>query len=327
MEVLDQGVNPLFTDPDPDKAREFFRKKPRAMVDKRMTEKEAVERFVPDGCYLGVGGFGGDRIPSAIVHEIVRARRKNLGFLGHTATHDCQILAAGKCFDRVDSAYVVGLEARGLSPNARRYMESGEVQVTEWSNYALAARLRAAAEGVSFGVIRSMLGTDTFKMSAAKVVECPFTGKKYAAVPALWPDVGVIHVHEADMYGNAVIRGISAADMELARAAKHLVITAERLVSNFTIRENPTATSIPFYLVDAVVEIPYGSYPGNMPYLYFSDEEHLAEWMRVEKDPEEFAKFLDRYIYGVSCFEEYLELCGGLKKMKELQKLENLVEK
>ena len=256
MEVLDQGVNPVFMDPDPDRAREFFRKKPRAMVDKRMTEKEVVERFIPDGCYLAIGGFGANRIPNAIIHQIVRSRRKNLGFLGHTSTHDFQVLCAGKCFNRVDSAYIVGLEARGLSPNARRYMESGEVQITEWTNYALAARLRAAAEGVSFGIVRSMLGTDTFKMSGAKVVECPFTGKKFAAVPALWPDVAVIHVHQADMYGNAVIPGVSFADMELARAAKHLVITAEILISNFTIRENPTATSIPFYLVDAVVEVP-----------------------------------------------------------------------
>jgi glutaconate CoA-transferase subunit A len=326
MEVLDQGVNPMFMDPDPDKAREFFRKKPRAMVDKRMTEKEAVDKFVPDGCYLAIGGFGANRIPNAIVHEIVRQRRKNLGFLGHTSTHDFQVLCAGKVFNRLDSAYVVGLEARGLSPNARRYMESGEVQVTEWSNYALAARLKAAAEGVSFGLIRSMLGTDTFKMSAAKVIECPFTGKKFAAVPAIWPDVAAIHVHEADMYGNSVIRGISVADLELSRAAKRLIITTERLVNNSVIREDPTSTSIPFYLVDAVVEVPYGSYPGNMPYLYFSDEEHLAQWMKVEKDPEAFAKFLEHYIYGVSDFEEYLERCGGLKRIEELQKLENLVE-
>ena len=138
-----------------------------------------------------------------------------------------------------------------------------------------------------------MLGTDTFKMSAAKVIECPFTGKKFAAVPALWPDVAAIHVHEADMYGNAVIRGISVADLELARAAKRLIITTERLVSNDEIRDDPTATSIPFYLVDAVVEVPYGSYPGNMPYEYFSDEEHLAQWMKVEKDPEAFEKFLE----------------------------------
>ncbi|MFH0915646.1 MAG: CoA-transferase [bacterium] len=325
MEVLDHGVNPVFMDPDPDKAREFFRTKTRAMVDKRMTEKEAVERFVPDGCYLAIGGFGANRIPNAIVHEIVRQRRKNLGFLGHTSTHDFQVLCAGKCFNRVDSAYIVGLEARGLSPNARRYMESGEVTVTEWTNYALAARLKAASEGVSFAIIRSMLGTDTFKMSAAKVIECPFTGKKFAAVPACWPDVAAIHVHEADMYGNSVIRGISIADMELARAAKRLIITTEKLVRNSVIREDPMATSIPFYLVDAVVQVPFGGYPGNMPYLYFSDEEHLALWLKVEKDAEEFAKFLDHYIYGVADFEEYLERCGGLKRIEELQNLENLV--
>jgi glutaconate CoA-transferase subunit A len=326
MKVLDQGVNPVFMDPDPDAAREFFRGKPRAMVDKRMSEKEAVGKLIPDGCYLAIGGFGANRIPNAICHEIVRQKRRNLGFLGHTSTHDFQVLCAGKVFNRVDSAYIVGLEARGLSSNARRYMESGEIQVTEWTNYALAARLRAAAEGVSFGIIRSMLGTDTFKMSGAKVIECPFTGKKFAAVPAIWPDVAAIHVHEADMYGNAVIRGISVADLELARAAKHLIITTEKLVNNSVIRDDPTATSIPFYLVDAVVEVPYGSYPGNMPYLYFSDEEHLAQWLKVEKDPEEFERFLDHYIYGVANFEEYLERCGGLKRIEELQKLENLVE-
>jgi glutaconate CoA-transferase subunit A len=326
MKVLDEGVNPLFMDPEPDKARDFFRTKSRAMVDKRMTEKEAVEKFVPDGCYLAIGGFGAVRIPNAIVHEIVRQRRKNLGFLGHTSTHDFQVLAAGKCFNRLDSAYVIGLEARGLSRNARRYMESGEVQVTEWSNYALAARLRAAADGVSFAIIRSMLGTDTFKMSAAKVVECPFTGEKYAAVPALWPDVAAIHVHFADMYGNSVIRGISVADLELARAAKRLIITCEKLVHNNVIRDRPTLTSIPFYLVDAVIEIPYGSYPGNMPHVYFSDEEHLAEWLTVEKDPAEFEKFLDHYIYSCPNFQEYVERCGGLKRIEELQKLEHVVE-
>ena len=326
MEVLDQGVNPVFTDPDPDKAREFFRQKSRAMVDKRMTAKEAVEKYVHDGDYLAIGGFGANRIPNAIVHEIVRQRKKDLGFLGHTSTHDFQVLAAGKCFNRCDSAYIVGLEARGLSPNARRYMESGEVQVTEWSNYALDARLKAAADGVSFGLVRSLLGTDTFKMSAAKVIECPFTGKKYAAVPACWPDVAAIHVHAADMYGNSVIRGISVADLELARAAKRLIITTEKLVHNEVIREDPTHTSIPFYMVDAVVEVPYGSYPGNMPYLYFSDEVHLAHWMKVEKDPAEFEEFLDTYIYSCADFGDYLEKCGGLKRIEELQKLENLVE-
>lgn len=327
MKVMDQGQNPLFMDPDPDKAREFFAGKSRAMTDKRMTAKEAVEKFIPDGCYLASGGFGGVRISSVLLHEIVRARRKNLGFLGHTSTHDFQILCAGRCLNRVDASYIVGLEARGLSPNARRVMESGEVQVCEWSNYALAVRLRAAAEGVSFGIARCMMGTDTFHMSGAKVIECPFTGKKFVALPAIWPDVAVIHVHEADIYGNCRIKGISVADLELSRAAKRVVISTERLVRNEVIRQNPTETSIPYYLVDAVIEAPFGCYPGNMSYEYFSDEEHLATWLAVEKDPAEFEKFLDKYIYGVSGFDEYLALCGGMTKMKTLRSLETLVDR
>jgi len=314
-------------DPDPDKARDFFREeKSRAMVDKRMSEKEAVERFVHDGSYLAIGGFGAVRIPNAIVHEVVRQRKKDLGFLGHTSTHDFQLLAAGKCFNRLDAAYVVGLEARGLSRVARKYMESGEVKVTEWTNFALATRLKAAADGASFGLTRCMLGTDTFKMSAAKEVECPFTGKKYAAVPALWPDVAAIHVHFADKYGNSIIRGISVADLELARAAKRLIITAERIVNNSAIRDRPTVTSIPFYLVDAVVEVPFGSYPGNMPHLYFSDEVHLKEWLRVEKDEAEFSKFMDEYIYSCPDFQEYVMRAGGLRVVGEIQKLERVVE-
>jgi len=97
MNIIEEGQSPLFMDPDPDKAREFFRKKPRAMTDKRMTEKEAVDIFIPDGCYLAIGGFGANRIPTAILHEILRARRRNLGFLGHTSTHDFQLLCAGNC--------------------------------------------------------------------------------------------------------------------------------------------------------------------------------------------------------------------------------------
>lgn len=327
MNALEKGLNPLFMDPDPDKARAFFAKKSRAMTDKRMTEKEAVERFIPDGSYIATGGFGTNRIPTAILHEILRAHRKNLGFYGLTTTHDFQLMCAGRCFDRVDCAYIVGLEARGLSPNARRVMESGEVQVCEWTNYTLAARLRAAAEGVSFAIVRCLLGTDTFRMSGARVIECPFTGQKYAAVPAIWPDVAIIHVHEADIYGNCRIRGISVADLELARAAKHLIVSAERLISNAEIRLTPTRTVIPFYLVDGVIEVPFGSYPGNMPYLYFSDENHLSEWLTAEKDPAKFEKFLDHYIYGVSGFEQYLERCGGMANLKKLQVLEALVDK
>jgi glutaconate CoA-transferase subunit A len=326
FEVVAQGEGPLFTSPDADKAREFFRQKERALINKVMSVREAVDLFVHDGDYLGIGGFGANRIPTAICHEIVRQRKKNLAFAGHTSTHDFQILVAGEVFNRCDIAYIVGLEARGLSPNARRYMESGKVECCEWSNYALALRLKAAAMGISFIPGRNLMGTDTFKYSAAKVGKCPFTGQRYTLYPALWPDVSAIHVHEADIYGNARIKGISVADMELARASKHLIITCERLIHNDEIRNNPSLTVIPYYLVNAVCEVPFGSYPGNMPYEYFSDEEHLRLWLETERDPEKFKRFLKKYIYETKDFNEYLELCGGLERINELRAQENLIE-
>lgn len=322
QDTASQGT--LFTNPDVNIAREFFRAKPRTMTNKVMSVAEAVSRFVHDGDYLASGGFGGVRISTAVLHEIVRQRKKNLGFSGHTATHDFQILAAGKCFNRCDIAYIVGLEMRGLSPNARRVMESGAVQVTEWTNATLAWRYKAAAMGVPFLPARSSLGTDVFKHSAAKEITCPFTGQKLAAVPALFPDVAVIHVHRADIYGNAQVDGIAIADYDVARASKHVIITTERIVSTDEIRKDPSKTLVPYFMVDAVCHVRYGSYPGNMPYEYYSDEEHLAEWLEAEKDETTLAAFLDKYIYGTKNFEEYLALKGGEKRMAELSALEPL---
>ena len=318
------SVGTLFLPPDVDDARQFFANKSRAMKSKLMTVREAVACFVHDGDYLGSGGFGTVRIATAVLHEIVRQRRQRLGFSGHTATHDFQIMAAGRCFDRCDAAYIVGLEVRGLSPNARRYMESGAVQVTEWSNATLGWRYKAAAMGLPFLPARTLLGTDTFRYSAAKEVTCPFTGGKLLAVPALFPDVGVIHVHRADVYGNAQVDGISVADWDLARASRRLIITSEDLVETAEIRRNPGMTQIPFWLVDAVCHVPYGSYPGNMPYEYYSDEDHLAEWMKAEKDQAALDAFLQKYIYGTRSFEEYLALKGGEVHLATLRALEPL---
>ena len=327
LQITEKGIGPLFSDPDPNKARQFFATKSRAMTDKRMSLEEAVDKFIQDGCYFGTGGFGANRIPTAVLHEIIRKRRKNMGFLGLTATHDFQLLCAGECIDRVDASYIVGLEARGLSPNARRQMCSGKIDVCEWTNYALSSRLKAAAEGVPFAIVRCMLGTDTLVRSAAKVIQCPFTGQKVAAVPALWPDVSAIHVHEADIYGNCSISGISICDMELARASKHLIITAERLVHTDKFRDHPEYTTIPYFLVDAVIEVPYGSYPGNMAGEYFSDEPHLYAWLAAEKDPQKFELFLKEYIYDLKDFNAYLDKCGGLKRLQELRGLENLISR
>ena len=327
MNILKKGNGELFTDPDPDHARRFFQKKTRKMVNKAMPLSEAIKNFVHDGGYLATGGFGGNRAPIAACHEILRQGRKNMGFCGHTTTHDFEILCAGEAFDRLDAGYIVGLEARGLSPCARRYMQSGKVRVTEWTNYSLSARIRAAAMGVPFVPARNLLGTDTFDTSASMIIECPYTGKKLSLHPALYPDVAIIHVHESDVYGNCRIRGILKSDNDLARAAKRVIITCERLISNEEIRRDPSETTIPYFLVDAVCEVPFGNYPGNMVYEYFSDEEHLREWLKVEEDPDLFREFLKKNIYDCKDHHEYINKNGGMEKMLRLRTIEHLLHK
>jgi glutaconate CoA-transferase subunit A len=140
----------------------------------------------------------------------------------------------------------------------------------------------------------------------------------------LFPDVGFIHVHRADIYGNAQIDGISVADYDLVRASKRVIISTERIVSTEEICEDASKTLAPYWLVDAVCHVRYGSYPGNMPFEYFSDEEHLAEWLHAEQDTATMAAFLEKYIYGVRSFEEYLALKGGEARMAELSALEPL---
>src|SRR5207253_10298893 len=182
------------------------------------------------------------------------------------------------------------------------------------------------AMGLPFLPCRPLLASDTFRMSGAKAISCPFTGETLAALPALYPDVAAIHVHEADRYGNCRIRGTTVADLDLARAAKRLLITCERLIPNDTIRADPSLTAIPFYCVDAVCEVPFGSYPGNMPYEYFSDEKHFQEWFAAERDLEGLNAFLEKYILGVAGFDEYLQRCGGLARMQELRRIELFVQ-
>jgi glutaconate CoA-transferase, subunit A len=333
MQSLTHGDGPLFADPSADRARAFFAAKPRALTDKVVSVTDAVRFLIHDGDYLAIGGFGCDRLPTAAVHEIVRQGRQNLTLAGHTATHDFQILCAGnltgrgKTLARCDVAYIVGLEARGLSPHARRVVESGEVECTEWSNYALAVRFKAAAMGLPYLPVRSMLGTDTFRKSAAREIVCPFTGEKLLALPALYPDSAVIRVHDADRYGNCRIRGTTVADADIARAAKRLIITCERLIPSDEIRQDPSRTIIPFYCVDAVCEVPFGSYPGNMPYEYFSDEKHLRAWLDAESDMDRYRGFLDKYLFGVKDFNEYLQLCGGLPRLQQLRQEEFLLHR
>jgi acyl CoA:acetate/3-ketoacid CoA transferase alpha subunit len=313
---------------EPDDAREWMaHKKSRMLTDKLMPLREAVSKFTYDGGYLAMGGFGHIRVSMAGIYEMIRQKRRNLVIAGKTAVHDVDVLIASGVVNRVECAYAFGHELRGLSPAGRRAVEGGKVKVVaELSNAAFQWRFKAAAMGLPWIPARIMMGTDTFRYSSSKVVEDPYTGKPICLIPACYPDFAFIHVHRCDRYGNCQIDGTVIEDKELAMAAKRLIITTEEVVSEEEIRAVPDRTVIPFYMVDAVCEEPNGCHPGNMPLLYYSDEEHMAEWLSLSRSEEGVKTYFDKYVYPIKDFVEYLDLVGGEKKMSYLRRLERLDE-
>jgi acyl CoA:acetate/3-ketoacid CoA transferase alpha subunit len=317
MEIIQSGKGKLIQPPDINAFREWNRQKPKGLIDKRMTEAEAVSQFIKDGDYIGTELYGTVRAPMSLVNEMVRQGVKDLRVAGQGVLELDMLLAASR-IKELDFTYI-GLEVYGVSNCLRREVESGRVEtIVEWSNAAITWRFKATAIGVSFIPTRSMLGTDTFKYSAAKVVECPFTGDPICLIPALILDVGLIHVHRADKYGNAQIDGISGFSAEMARASKRLIISAEEIIDSEEIRQTPDRTIIPYYLVDAVVSAPYGSHPGEMCYLYKRDEPQIREWVDASKDPDTTQAYLDKYIFGVKDHKEYLEMIGR-EQLNELR--------
>ncbi|MFN2216130.1 MAG: CoA transferase subunit A [Anaerolineales bacterium] len=317
MEVLESGNGELIQPFDLDEFREWNRtKKSRKLVDKRMSESEAINRFVQDGCYIGTELYGTVRAPMSLTREVIRQKKKDLRVCGQGVMELDLWLAAG-LVKKLDITYI-GLEVYGIPPSLRRAVEKGQVETcVEWSNGSITWRMKAAAMGVPFLPTRAMLGTDMLKYSAAKVVEDPFTGIKVALLPALILDVALIHVQRADKYGNCQIDGISGFAVEMSRACKRLIISAEEIIPTEEIRKYPDHTAIPYFLVDAVVHAPFGSYPGEMAYMYGRDEEAIKEWVDMSSTEEGAKEYLDKYVHSVADHAGYLNLIGDdrLKKV------------
>jgi len=317
MELIHSGKGKLIQPPDLNAFREWNRQKSKVLTDKRMSEAEAVSRFIKNGDYIGTELYGSVRAPMSLVSEIVRQGIKDLRVAGQGVL-ELDLLLAASLIKELDFTYI-GLELYGVSNCLRREVESGRIEnIVEWSNAAITWRFKATSIGVPFIPTRSMLGTDTLEHSAALVVEDPFTGDPICLLPALILDVGLIHVHRADKYGNAQIDGISGFSAELARSSKQLLISTEKIIDSEEIRAAPDRTIIPYYLVDAVIEAPFGSHPGEMCYQYRRDEPRIRDWVEAAKEPGTTQEYLDQFVYGVKDHQEYLDLIGA-ERLEELK--------
>src|SRR4051794_18041136 len=195
----------------------------------------------------------------------------------------------------------------------RHYTETGQARYEEWSHMAVGMRFRAGAMGVPFMPIRSMLGSDVLRQRPeAKEIDCPFTGEKLLLVPALNPDVALIHVQRCDAYGNAQLDGLQFMDIDMAMAANRVILTTERIVSNDQIRRTPDLTRIPFFTVEAVVEAPMGCAPHECYGLYEPFFAHLDDYAeRTAKDPVKGCRqYLDEFYYGPKSWPDYLAKLG-----------------
>lgn len=322
MEVLASGKADFLT-PDPDGHREYLRRnRARGLVDKRMTEQEAISKLVSDGDYLCYDCTMIQRGPSLLIREIIRQQKKELWIGGRFTYLFVNLLVAGGCVGKIDVGYI------GVGRALNRVLDEGKIDVMEWSNSAMTMRQLAGSMGIPFIPIRFIGGAGSFEHSGAKLVRDPFTGREITVVPALNPDVGLVHVHQCDIHGNARVLGTSVSPYETAAASKKVIISTEEIVDTEEIRRDPSRTTIPFYLVDAVVEAPFGAHPGEVPGLYASDTEAIFEAFGASRqaDPEAMKAYLEKNVYTVGSHDEYLEQRVGMARMLELRRRATIKE-
>ncbi len=319
MDTLYEGVGEFrFTDPDAVRAWMRDRKR-REFVDKTLSEAEAVRRFVADGDYVSFDFSSFTRGPLVLIREIIRQARRDLWYSAKFTLMESTLLAAAGACSRIDVGFL------GLGDTLNRAVEEGKIKVTEWTNGALTLRHLAGAMGVPFLPTRALLGTDTLKYSGAKVVQDPFGGKPIALVPAVNPDVGLIHVHQADVYGNARCFGPGVSPLETAAASRKVIISTDEIIDHDDIRKDPAKTTIPYYMVDAIVYAPFGAYPGGLPGVYEMDFEHFAEYNTLERQGQ-MKSYLDKYVYSVGSHLEMLEQRVGLARLNELRRRATIKE-
>jgi glutaconate CoA-transferase subunit A len=289
---------------------------------KVVSKTEAVAQHVRDGDTVVIEGFT-HLICFAAGHEIIRQGRRNLTLCRLTPdlVYD-QMIAAG-CARKLVFSWA-GNPGAGSLHGFRRAVEEKKppLELEEYSHFGMVARLSAGAARLPFWVLRNYMGTDLPRVNPLiRTVTCPYTGEVLATVPALNPDVTIVHAQRADTQGNTQIWGLLGVQKEAAFASERVIVVVEELVDQAAIRADPNRTLIPGLIVDAVVVEPWGAHPSYAQGYYDRDNEFYIGWEPTSRDPAALNRYLEDFVFGVKDRAEYVTKCGDLERLRASQQV------
>lgn len=304
------------------------------MTDKLRTLAEAAA-LVESGASLAIGGFTSQRHPMVLLRQIIRRGTRDLIAYAHSSGSDLDLLIGAGCLRRVEAAYVADGVFAPIAPSWRRFIEAGRLEFEDYSNAAMMARFTAGAMGLPCLPTLSMLGSDllakpgidparraadpTLARHKAVVSQCPFTDRPMVLVPAINPDVCLLHVQKASRSGLLRIDGQEFLDVQMALAARTVIASCEELVDDAELRREPERNRIPPFAVHAVVHAPWGSHPHGVHNCYDYDPEHLTAYNRAAATEAGFADYLARYVTGPADHAAYLAAVGGAAQLERLR--------
>jgi len=283
-------------------------------MSKIMSTKEAISKFVNPGDFLFIGGYI-CRTPFAAIHEIIRQHKNNLTITRSNAADDFDMLIGAGLVKRFIGTFL-SLGIYGLGRCYRRSMEKSiphKIEVEEYTNLSLPMMLMAGAMGMPFVPVKDMVGTDLLNVKSFmgenkyKMIDSPFDGKPTLLVPALKPDVAIIHVQQADEEGNAQMWGIGGDCRVGANAAGKVIVSCERIVSREIIGKDPSRTIVPSFKVVAVTEEPFGAHPGYTPGFYDVDFGYGYQYQQASNSVEGFDNFLKEWVFDVQDRKAYTQ--------------------
>ncbi|MBP2296811.1 CoA transferase subunit A [Azospirillum rugosum] len=277
---------------------------------------------VTSGSTIAIGGSLLRRQPNAAIRSLIRRGVTDLTVQTWAATTATDMLAAAGALRRYEGIYT-GMFSYGLAPNFRRAVESGAIEVRDFSETAMVARFRAATQGLAFLPIKTLLGSDIANKNPEQFrpFSCPFTGEKLQAVAAATSDFTIIHGYAGDKYGNVqwpVVRDSDDIDQMIASAGKRVIVTVEKIIPHEEVKKRPTLTYIPGNWVEAIVEVPYGAHPVSVDAMYDEDDAHLTDYLERSRSAEGAAAYLDEYARAIPSHSAYIAKVGGLAALNRL---------